>query len=348
MRVYGIVTRPEGFSEHSGLWPAVRAAGLEPVEFGVRWRRWQEHSWTAGEWLRNLGNQWYGSGWNALTPWWDERRILSALPRGEPHVVHWLWGEFAAPKRAETYRKCGGRVVVSVHCSARRWESVWRRPDGYARADMVVLTSESQRKFVERDVPGERVRRIPLGVDCVFFHPHPERNGGNNRLRIFLFGNTERDHAFAAVVAKKLSADRFEWRVRTSAPERCLYVGISCVTLLPRLSDAEMLEEYQQADLLCMPMLDSAANDVLLESMACGTPVMTNRVGGVPEYVAEACNVVMPADATADDWANKLLARERDRGALESLRPGTRAWAEGFDWGAIAREYKEMYAELLR
>ena len=68
MRAYGIVTRPEGFSEHSGLWPAVRAAGLEPVEFGVRWRRWQEHSWTAGEWLRNLGNQWYGSGWNALTP----------------------------------------------------------------------------------------------------------------------------------------------------------------------------------------------------------------------------------------------------------------------------------------
>ena len=70
---------------------------------------------------------------------------MKALPRGEPHIVHWLWGEFASPKRAETYRRRGGRVVVSVHCSARRWKQVWRRSDGYAQADMVVLTSESQR-----------------------------------------------------------------------------------------------------------------------------------------------------------------------------------------------------------
>lgn len=347
MRIYGIVTRPEGFSDYSGLWPAVRATKMISVEFGVRWQRLQKYSWTLGEWLRNWGNRWYGSGWNSLTPWWDERAILLNLPRGEPHIVHWLWGEFAAPKRADVYRKRGGRVVVSVHCSARRWERVWMRPDGYAQADMVVLTSESQREFVERDVPGERVRRIVLGVDCVFFQPQPERREGGKRLRMFLFGNTERDHAFAAAVSRQLPAERFEWRVRTTAPDRCLYEGIPGVTLLPRLSDAEMLEEYQQADLLCMPMLDSAANDVILESMACGTPVMTNRVGGVPEYVPGECNVVMSSDATTDDWVDKLLELERDRSVLESMRPATRAWAVGFDWNIIAREYLKMYKELL-
>ena len=171
MKVYGIVTRPAGFSEHSGLWPAVKAVGMEPVEFGERWRRWQARSWTAGEWLRTWGNRHYGSAWNSLTPWWDERAILKAWPCGEPHVVHWLWGEFASPKRAEAYRKRGGRVVVSVHCSARRWDKVWLRPDGYAQADMVVLTSESQRPFVERDVPRERVRRILHGVVSEYFMP---------------------------------------------------------------------------------------------------------------------------------------------------------------------------------
>ena len=166
-------------------------------------------------------------------------------------------------------------------------------------------------------------------------------------MRLLLLGNTERDHAFAAAIAKRLPSQRFEWRVRTLSQEKSLYDGIPCVTMLPRLSDDELLDEYRQADLLCMPMLDSAANDVFLESMACGTPVMTNRVGGVPEYVSGACNMVMPGDATADDWVDKLLSLEHDRGALESLRPGARAWAEGFDWKNISNEYYEMYAELL-
>lgn len=347
MKAFGIVMHPEGFSDYSGLWPAVREVGMAPIEFEARWRRWQQKSWTVGEWLRACGNWWYGSAWNSLTPCLDEWAILKALPRGEPHVVHWLWGEFAAPKRAEAYRKRGGKVVVSVHCSARRWEKVWRRPDGYAQADRVVLTSESQREFVERDVSRERVRRIFLGVDCRCFGPGERRESGGKRLRLLLLGNTERDHAFAAAVAKRLPAERFEWRVRTLAPERKLYDGVPCVTMLPRLSDAELVGEYRQADLLCMPMLDSAANDVFLESMACGTPVMTNRVGGVPEYVAEDCNVVMPTDADADSWADRLMELERNRDILGALRPATRAWAEGFDWRIIAEDYRALYRELL-
>lgn len=347
VKVYGIVSRPEGFSENSGLWPTVRAVGMVPVEFGERWRRWQAKSWTAGAWLRTWGNRWYGSGWNSLTPCWDERDIRTALPNGEPHVVHWLWGEFASPKRAEKYRWRGGRVVVSVHCSARRWEKVWLRPDGYAGADMVVLTSESQRPFVERDVPRERVRRILHGVVSDYFTPGIRQESGKKRLRMFLFGNTERDHAFAAAVAKHLPAERFEWRVRTVAPEKSLYNGIPCVTMLPRLSDDEVREEYRLADLLCMPMLDSAANNVFLESMACGTPVMTNRVGGVPEYLSEDCNVVVSDERRVEEWVEKLLWLERNRDWLEALRPRTRAWAERFDWKIIAEEYRAAYAEVL-
>lgn len=345
--VHPISRRPSGFSIHSGMDGACRVLGLEPFWIPETWTKVRKRSWTAGEWLRRWGNRWYGSEWNALVPVWDERSILRALPRGEPHVVHWLWGEFAAPKRAEAYRKRGGKVVVSVHCSARRWEGVWRRPDGYARADRVVLTSESQRPFVERDVPPERVRRILHGVQSRWFTPGERSAEGNQRLRLFLFGNTERDHAFAAAVAKRLPAGRFEWRIRTVAPERTLYGGIPCVTMLPRLTDEEVREEYRRADLLCMPMLDSAANNVFLESMACGTPVMTNRTGGVPEYVAEGCNAVMPAGASPDDWADRLLSLERNRDGLEGLRPAARAWAERFDWTVIAEDYRALYRELL-
>lgn len=339
---------PRDFSANSGLWPVAREIGAEALAFEPLWQRVGRRSWRIGQVLRQWGIRRYGSTWNALAPGWDERRFLRALPRSsEPYPVHFIWGEFGAPRRAEPYRRKGARVVVSVHCSARRWDSVWLRPDGYAQADLVVTTSESQRPFVARHVPAERIRRIFLGVDAGHFRPMETRAAEGGKLRLLLLGNTERDHEFAARVAAKLPADRFEWRVRTDSHEQAFYRNVPCALLLPRLSDEAFVREYQQADVLAMPMLDSAANDVILECMACGTPVMVNRVGGVPEYVDPACNFLMSNVRNVDEWVEKLLWLEKNRDVAERLRPATRAWAEKFDWKLIAEDYLTMYRDLL-
>jgi len=338
---------PEGFSTNSGMWPVMRELEARTAVFSPHWRQVTQISWQLGEVLRKWGERTYGSTWNALVPGRDERRFLRVLPRrAEPYPVHFIWGEFGAPRRVAPYRRKGARVVVSVHCSARRWDSVWLRPDGYAQADMVVLTSESQRPFVARHVPPERIRTILHGVVADRFVPPPRREP-RGKFRLFMMGDTERDHAFAAQIAARLPSDKFEWRIRTVSHEKSFYAGLSCVNLLPRLADEAMRAEYQQADLLAMPMLDSAANNVILESMACGTPVMINRVGGIPEYVDPACNFTMSNDRNADEWVEKLLWLEQNRDATERLRPATRAWAEKFDWKLIAEEYRAMYRDLL-
>ena len=339
---------PDGLPcAYSGLRPLARDLPMEPVYCGTAYAALMARSWTAGNALKQWGIRRYGSTWNALVPWRDEARILRGLPKSaEPYPVHFIFGEFVAPRRAAPYRRKGARVVVSVHCSARRWDSVWLRPDGYARADEVVLTSESQRPFVARDVPEERIRTILHGVAADFFSP-PAVRTPRGKFRMFMLGDTERDHAFAAQVAARLPADKFEWRIRTVSHEKSFYAGIPCVNLLPRLTDAEMLEEYRQADVLAMPMLDSAANNVILESMACGTPVLTNRVGGVPEYVAPESNFVLSNDRNVEEWVAQLLELERNRDVAERRRPAVRAWAEKFDWKLIAADYQAAYRDVL-
>jgi glycosyltransferase involved in cell wall biosynthesis len=344
-----IVGRPmRRFSAHSGLAPLLACLGAEYVDVAPVWEDVRSSSWRISEMLKNWGVRRYGSAWNSMLPLWSEMQVRRRLPRSaRPYPVHFWWGEFVSPERAETYRRRGGRVVVSVHCSARRWEQVWISPAGYAQADMVMLTSESQRPFVERHVPAERICTILHGVVVDYFKPPERRERATGRFRMFMMGNTERDHQFVAQVAARLPADRFEWRIRTDSHERSNYKNFLSVNLLPRLSDAEMLEEYRQADVLAMPMLDSAANNVILESMACGTPVMVNRVGGVPEYVSPECNFLMSNDRNADEWVEKLLGLEKNREVAERMRPATRAWAERFDWNIIAEDYRAMYRDVL-
>ncbi len=329
--------------------PIIRVLGADCLPFVSTWSRVQKRSWTLGNALRQWGIRRYGSYWNALVPWRDEARILRWLPKSNaPYPVHFLWGEFAAPYRVAPYHRKGARVVVSVHCSARRWDSVWLRPNGYAQADMVVLTSESQRPFVTLHVPDDRICRILHGVLSDCFVPAQTRVSLARKFRMFMLGDTERDHEFAAQVAAKLPAGKFDWRIRTTSHEKSQYSPISSANLLPRLTDEEMLVEYQQADVLAMPMLDSAANNVFLESMACGTPVMTNAVGGVPEYIEPSCNVVMSNARNVDEWVEKLLWLEQNRDVVEKMRPATRAWAEKFDWRIIADDYRSLYRRLLQ
>ena len=238
-------------------------------------------------------------------------------------------------------------MLVTLHATPWRWDRVWSRPDGYANADLVVVTSNSQKVKVMEHVPEERIVRIRQGFRADEWTPALNRGERGGRLRLFMFGNTDRDHEFAAAVAAKLPKEKFELRVRTGSPVEAIFKDCPCVTLLPYLSDEEMRKEYQQADLMFMPMKDSAFNTVLLRAMGSGTPVMANRVGGVPEYVADDCNVIVSDERRVDEWVEKLLWLERNRDWLEALRPRTRAWAERFDWKNIAEEYRTVYAEVL-
>lgn len=217
------------------------------------------------------------------------------------------------------------------------------RLDDYAGEGIVKLMSESRRESVKWNVPRKRGWSLPHGMAGDHCMSGQRREGGGTRLWLLLPGYTERDFGLAAAVDKRLPPEQYGWRGRTVTLERRLYDGIFCVTMLPRLSDEQVREECCQADLLGMPRLDSAANNVFLESMACGTPVMITRVGGVPEYVPGDFNAVMPAGADADAWVGKLTQFAENRERLDTWRPVARHWAERLDWKIVAEAYRALY-----
>jgi glycosyltransferase involved in cell wall biosynthesis len=342
--LYLFLHHPRVFSRRSGLQPLVEALRGTPVYYDITWERLQKESWTLGHLLRRWGNRHYGSNWNALVPWRDEMRFARETRDARGGIAHFLWGEFASPRRPGWTSRFDA-VVGTFHCSARRQPSVLGGFRCLKSFDWITVMSESQIPFlVEAGFPASRIRTILHGVDRGFFSPAPAQAALDGPLRCVLVGSTERDHAFMAEVLKRLPPGVVQLSVCTASEYHGFYRGLTGVEILGWLDDEGLRDVYRRSELMVMPLLDATANNSVLEAMACGTPVMVNRVGGVPEYVHASAGFLVDGKA-ADEWVDRLVVLHRDRAALADRRAAARDWTEHFAWDRIAEQYRQLYRD---
>jgi glycosyltransferase involved in cell wall biosynthesis len=105
---------------------------------------------------------------------------------------------------------------------------------------------------------------------------------------------------------------------------------------------------YSAADVLVHPALLDNFPNVVMEALACGTPVVGFPVGGMPEMVSPGITGWL-----ADEVSTQALARTLDK-ALDDLDRGlnlsescrTQAEAE-YDLSIQAKRYKELFLSLI-
>src|SRR5690606_9697230 len=98
--------------------------------------------------------------------------------------------------------------------------------------------------------------------------------------------------------------------------------------LLGSVPHARLPEIYGAADALVLASSREGWANVLLEAMACGTPVVASRVWGTPEVVtAPEAGVLLPERSPA-----AIAAAVREVLAAGIDRRRTRAFAERFSW----------------
>src|SRR5207302_1249221 len=123
----------------------------------------------------------------------------------------------------------------------------------------------------------------------------PGRNGkGQGGVTCLFVGSWLRDVDTMAEVVRALAPRREIAFQLVSTDERLTRLAnLPGVTLRSGLTDEELLDAYRAADLLALPLLDSTANNTLLEALACGLPIVTSAVGGVSDYVDHRCAEVV-------------------------------------------------------
>jgi glycosyltransferase involved in cell wall biosynthesis len=105
---------------------------------------------------------------------------------------------------------------------------------------------------------------------------------------------------------------------------------------------------YSAADLLVHPALEDNLPNVVLESIACGTPVVGLPIGGVPEMVRPGRTGWLTEDAARESLAHTIDCALRDIAGGVDLRRSCREVAE-VEYGADlqAQRYETLFHRMV-
>lgn len=279
--------------------------------------------------------------------------MLQRLPTllwGRWDCLFGSWGYPDAVAVAAIAKLTGKPMIAKVHGSdvnvfteepARRRQICW----ALGRSAHVVAVSQALATRLEDiGVDGRRISVLYNGVDPSRFHPVPQPQarrdlGYADEDRIILFvGNVQASKGcmelLQAFAKLRTRIPHLKLVFVGAGPQQKALVGECAargmsgdVTFAGRLAHDQIVRWFGAADVFCLPSHAEGVPNVVLEAMACGTPVVATRVGGIPEVLPEYAGVMVPArDVDALDEA--LFT------ALHTAwdRPRIAGHARTFDW----------------
>jgi len=294
-----------------------------------------------------------------------ERALRRMCPAFQFDVIdaHWVYPDgFAAVRLG---RRLGKPVVVSgrgtdVNRYCTRWPlRVLARQALQGATRLVAVSRPLRDTMVGAGALADRVTVIHNGVDPTRFH---RGDGAAARRELGLqadkrvllsVGSLVEAKGFQHLLhglAKSSSAGQVHLYIVGSGPHAGRLRGLAVreglgdrVTFLGLLPQDELPRWYQAADFFCFGSYREGCPNVILEALACGTPVVSTDVGAVPDLVEQGRDGVLFAPGSAQAFARALeeaLSREWDRDAIAEA--GSRR-----SWDHVAREYYAVFEEAL-
>ena len=240
--------------------------------------------------------------------------------------------------------------VIPEYCLPRTWIK-WAA----ARADgLVTVSAGLAERLTVLGVPDAKVTVLRNGVDPDLFKPVPLRTGGDDNgtgsaLAVSV-GNLVPLKGHDLVISALPALPGLRLDIVGDGPERqkleqlARNLGVADrVRLIGRVAHERMPEVYSAADLLVLASEREGWPNVLLEAMACGTPVVATRVSGASEIITKPAAGLLLGErsvAALSDALARLLAAPPERAA-------TRAHALKFTWEATTRGQIDLFRAIL-
>lgn len=278
--------------------------------------------------------------------------ILDLLPKGIPITFN-----FHGPWALESQQEIANQKL-SIFC--KRWLIEQRT---YNLCDRFIVLSQAFGNVLHQEyrIPWEKIHVIPGGVDIHRFQTDMCRENARQKLnwpsdRPILFtsrrlvNRTGVDKLLLAVsIIKQRIPDIWlaiagrgymQIELQQQAQELGLANNVKFLGFLP---DEDLPLAYQGANLMVMPSQSFEGFGLaVLESLACGTPVVCTPVGGMPEIIQK-----FTPDLITDTISVESISQRLEQAILGKIPLPSRATCRdyvvtNYNWVNIAQQVRQV------
>jgi D-inositol-3-phosphate glycosyltransferase len=273
-----------------------------------------------------------------------------------------------------------GQMKNSVASSPQEWETE-RRIEGeqevMALADRLVAATPLERAQMVWLYGAEaaKIDVVPCGVDLDLFSPISQDEAKQvlglplERCVILFVGRIEplkgidtllraiallapempcwRDELSVVIIGGAPGAGIDQVNAELARLERLrTELGIEDLVTFQGAKDQDRLVYYYSAaEMTVMPSHYESFGMVALESMACGTPVVASKVGGLAFNVQDGQTGFLVPDGDAEVLASRIRLLLKDRDLRQKLSQQATRWAGRYGWPVIADQVLDLYQQ---
>lgn len=323
---------------------------------------------------REAGLGWRESTWvgPAAYKYWN---LLAPL---QPEIVHAHGAGLTSMAAQRAANRIESPFVLTVHSLRGHVtdDSLFRRsvPSLFV-ADAIITVSKHLRREAESyGVSAAKIHVIPNGVDRTVFSPLAngvarrqlglpvdskivllvahliERKGADIAIRAMRSVIAEHPSARLYLIGEAQDYTDPSWlrSLRQLPAELGLETCVTFAGHVPGHGDGKLNLWYNAADVVVLPSRAEGMGLVLIESMACGTPVIGARVGGIPDVISDGSTGLLVLPENPENLADGINALLGNADLRMRVTTNALAYVQAqHDWNVVARQTQQVYSDVL-
>ncbi len=288
------------------------------------------------------------------------RRLCAEGPRPDAIDAHYVYPDGVAATWLG--RELGLPVVITARGTdvnlIPQYSAPRRLIQGAIRdaAALIAVSAALKQALVDLGAPEDKVTVLRNGVETALFRPPEDRTAaraalGLTRPTLISVGLLIERKGHHRVIEAMASMPEFDLMIVGEGPERARLGALAerlgvqdRVRLLGARPHSDLPALYGAADALVLASSREGWANVLLEAMACGTPVVASNIWGNPEVVRSPAGGLIMDSNTPEGvvgGVRRLFAAMPDRAA-------TRAYAEQFGWEETTAGQLALFRRVVR
>ena len=298
----------------------------------------------------------------------NPRRLRNLLKKIQPDILHaWFLYDSGCIAALSRYRPLvvsswGTDVTFNSFDNGRSlWMLKWANRFCLKKADVITATSKWLADRTAEYAPkGNTIQIVPFGIDCEEFNPVEKKiengtvtlgfakhllpkYGPDTLIEAFVHLKDEYPFLRLKMAGEGYMLAELERRVRAFDVE-------NRVTFMGKIPHSEMPRFLSEVDIAIQPSRRNSESFgvAALEASAMEIPVVSTRVGGVPECIKDGKTgiLVKPDDAKALSEAIAFLIENPQKGK-EMGKAGRKFVLQNYRWQDNTKAMMEIYQQTL-